>query len=170
LQYRGHSAGLAGPILMVFSGVSALGAFLYGTRKWPGGVRGQSLVALAATAVGVVVYGLVGPLAGLIGGLLFAALFQSVVMVTRNLSLRERLPEVAHAAGYSTMYAVQGVGYTAAAIGAAVMLDHVSPVAAVLIGVALTVLLAGVSALAELRHQPAGATPAVSGERVGQAS
>ncbi|MEK8169956.1 hypothetical protein NKH77_09525 [Streptomyces sp. M19] len=47
-------------------------------------------------------------LPGIATGLLLAGVFQSGVMVTRNLGLREQLPEHAHAAAYSLMYAVQG--------------------------------------------------------------
>jgi predicted MFS family arabinose efflux permease len=82
-------------------------------------------------------------------------------MVTRNLSLREALPSSAHTAGYSVMYAVQGIGYSLSAVFAAVMLDRSTPSAAILTGVAFTLLLTAVSTLAERRAQPATAPPPV---------
>jgi len=71
--------------------------------------------------------------------------------------MRDRQPKSAHAGGYSVMYAVQGVGYSLSAILAGVVLDHASPSAAMLTGVALGLVLITVSLLAE-RRAPAVAT------------
>jgi hypothetical protein len=75
-------------------------------------------------------------------------------MVTRNLSLRERLPAGAHVAGYSWQYAVQGAGYSLSAVFAGLALDRSTPSLAILAGVGITVLLAGVSAAVEQRIPP----------------
>ncbi|MCZ9341697.1 hypothetical protein NGM37_28450, partial [Streptomyces sp. TRM76130] len=93
-------------------------------------------------------------LAGITAALLLAGVFQSGVMVTRSLSLRERLPEDAHAAAYSVMYAVQGVGYSATASLSAVALDLATPSVAILGGVAITLVITAVSAFAERGPRP----------------
>ncbi|MGW0831786.1 MFS transporter [Streptomyces prunicolor] len=155
LQSRGLPIGWSGPLLAAFSASSVLGGLVYGTRQWPGGARAQSLVLLVAMAVFVALAAVLPGLAGIAVALLLAGAFKSGVMVTRNLSLRERVPSDMLAAGYSVMYAVQGVGYSLTASLAALVLAHAEPAAAVLSGAALTLLLTLVSALAERRPRTA---------------
>ncbi|MFF6830213.1 MFS transporter [Streptomyces longwoodensis] len=149
LEDRDIAVGWSGPLLAGFALASAAGALCYGLRTWPGSVRVQSLVLLAVTAACVCLITLLPGLGGIAVALLLAGAFQSGVMVTRNLSLRERLPEHAHASAYSVMYAVQGVGYSATASLSAVALDLASPSVAILGGVAITLLITAVSAFAE---------------------
>jgi predicted MFS family arabinose efflux permease len=104
-----------------------------------------------ATTTCIAVVALVPSLAGIVVFFLAAGCFQPVVLITRNLSLRQQLPEHAHTAGYSVMYTVQGVGYSISAIFAAVALDRSTPSTAILVGVAITLLLLGISVLAERR-------------------
>ncbi|GHF90903.1 MFS transporter [Streptomyces thermodiastaticus] len=154
LEDRHIAVGWSGLLLAGFSLASAAGAFCYGLRTWPGSVRVQSLVFLAVTAGWVCLITLLPGLAGIAVALLPAGFFQSGVMVTRNLSLRERLPEHAHAAAYSVMYAVQGVGYSLTASLSAVALNLASPSAAILGGVGITLLITAVSAAAERPPKP----------------
>lgn len=154
LEDRDIAVGWSGPLLAGFALASAAGALCYGLRTWPGSVRVQSLVLLAVTAACVCLITLLPGLGGIATALLLAGVFQSGVMVTRNLSLRERLPEHAHAAAYSVMYAVQGVGYSATASLSAVALDLASPSVAILGGVAITLLITTVSAFAERGPKP----------------
>lgn len=158
LQSRHEAVGIAGVLLTAFAACSALSAFLYGLRSWPGGPRSQSAVLLVGTAAAIVVVACVPNLLGITLGFLAAGCLQSVVLITRNMSMRDRLPKYAHAGGYSVMYAVQGVGYSLSAILAGVVLDHANPSAAMLTGVALGLVLITVSLLAERR------APAVSTE------
>jgi hypothetical protein len=158
LEYRRIPVGYSGALLSGLAAVSALGAFLYGTRTWPGSVRTQSLGFLFATVVGVTVIALAPSLPVIAVCFAVAGLFQSIVMVTRNLSLRQHLAKDLHAAGYSWMYAVQGAGYSVSAVLAAAMLARHNPVGAIFVGVVLTVLLGGVSALAEVRR-PVSVSP-----------
>ncbi|MER6273067.1 MFS transporter [Streptomyces sp900105755] len=151
LEYRGLPVAWAGPLLTAFSAASVAGGLLYGARQWPGGARAQSLVLLVVMAAFVALTAVLPGLVGIAVALLLAGAFKSGVMVTRNLSLRERVPAGMLAAGYSVMYAVQGVGYSLTASVAAVVLDHAEPAVAVLSGAALTLLLTLVSALAERR-------------------
>ncbi|HWH00541.1 MAG TPA: MFS transporter, partial [Pilimelia sp.] len=138
LEDRGIGVAWAGPLLAGFAVASAVGAFCYGLRTWPGSTTRQSLVLLAATAVCVALLAVVPGLPGVAAGLVAAGVFQSGVMITRNISLRALLPERAHATGYSVMYAVQGVGYSVTALLAAAVLEVASPSAAVLGGVGVT--------------------------------
>ncbi|MEU9554257.1 MFS transporter [Streptomyces fumanus] len=154
LEDRHIAVGWSGPLLAGFALASAAGALCYGLRTWPGSVRVQSLVLLAVTAACVCLITLLPGLGGIAAALLLAGVFQSGVMVTRNLSLRERLPEHAHAAAYSVMYAVQGVGYSATASLSAVALDLATPSVAILGGVAITLVITAVSAFAERGPKP----------------
>jgi predicted MFS family arabinose efflux permease len=154
LEDRHITVGWSGPLLAGFALASAAGALCYGLRTWPGSVRVQSLVLLVVTAACVCLITLLPGLAGIAAALLLAGVFQSGVMVTRNLSLRERLPEHAHAAAYSVMYAVQGVGYSATASLSAVALDLATPSVAILGGVAVTLVITAVSAFAERGPKP----------------
>ncbi|MCX4783051.1 MFS transporter [Streptomyces sp. NBC_01264] len=156
LEYRDLTVNWAGALLALFSLTSAAGAFLYGLRTWPGTVRGQSLVFLLITSVCVALSAVFTSLVGIAVAFLAAGVFQAGVMVTRSMSLRERLPEHAHTAGYSIQYAVQGVGYTLTASVAATVLSGSTPVVAILGGVGITVLLTLISAAAELRRRPEG--------------
>lgn len=151
LEHRGLPVAWSGPLLTAFSVASVLGGLVYGSRQWPGGVRAQSLVLLVVMAVFVALMAVLPGLVGIAVALLLAGAFKSGVMVTRNLSLRERVPSGMLAAGYSVMYAVQGVGYSLTATVAAAVLAHAQPAVAVLSGAALTLLLTLVSALAERR-------------------
>ncbi|MFB7292250.1 MFS transporter [Actinacidiphila glaucinigra] len=154
LEDRDLSVSWSGPLLAGFALTSAAGAFCYGLRTWPGSVRTQSLVFLAVTATFVSLITLLPGLPGIAVALLLAGVFQSGVMVTRNLSLRERLPESAHAAAYSVMYAVQGLGYSLTASLTAVALDLATPSTAILGGVAITLVITVVSAIAERGTAP----------------
>ncbi|MEU9170258.1 MFS transporter [Streptomyces sp. NPDC048420] len=151
LESRGLPVTWSGPLLTAFSVASVVGGLLYGARQWPGGARAQSLVLLVVMATFVALIAVLPGLVGTAVALLLAGAFKSGVMVTRNLSLRERVPSSMLAAGYSVMYAVQGVGYSLTASLAAAVLAHAEPAAAVLSGAALTLVLTLVSALAERR-------------------
>ncbi|MEV0223954.1 MFS transporter [Streptomyces sp. NPDC050704] len=149
LEERQVAVGWSAPLLAGFALASAAGAVCYGLRTWPGSVQAQSLVFLTAMAGCLVLVTVLPGMPGIAAGLLLAGIFQSGVMVTRNLSLRERLPARAHAAAYSVMYAVGGLGYSLAASFSAMALNLASPSAAILGGVAITVLITAVSAIAE---------------------
>ncbi|MEV4189911.1 MFS transporter [Streptomyces toxytricini] len=156
LEDRGIALGWSGILLAGFALASALGAFCYGLRTWPGAVRVQSLVLLAATAACVALVTVLPGLPGIAVALAAAGVFQSGVMVSRSLSLRDRLPEHAHAAGYSMMYAVQGAGYSLTASLSALVLRVADASTAILGGVVVAVVITAVSALAERGPARAG--------------
>ncbi|MGA4843904.1 MFS transporter [Streptomyces sp. G45] len=151
LERRGAAVGWAGPLLAGFALASAAGALCYGLRTWPGSAHTQSLVLLTATAGGLALVAVAPGVPGVAAALAVTGVLQSGAMVTRNLSLRAHLPAHAHAAAYSVLYAVGGVGYSAAASLSAVALEVASPTAALLTGVGVMLLVTAVSAVAEAR-------------------
>jgi hypothetical protein len=165
LEDRQVAVGWSGPLLAAFALASATGAFCYGLRPWPGSVRAQSLVLLIATAACLSLITVLPGVAGITVGLLLAGVFQSGVMVTRNLSLHQQLPPHTHAAAYSVMYALGGLGYSLAAGLAAMALDRGNPSAAILGGVAITLLFTAVSAMAERRGHKNHAVSPLPGPR-----
>ncbi|MEU6589092.1 MFS transporter [Streptomyces sp. NPDC046881] len=151
LEQRGIGVGWAGPLLTVMSVASAVGAFLYGLRTWPGRLSTRSVVLMAGTAAAVTAVALVPGAPGIAAALGVAGLLQSGAMLTRNLSLREVLPPGALAAGYSVMYAAVGAGYAATGSLAGALLPLAAPSTAILAGVALTLLLTAVGWWGEIR-------------------
>ncbi|AKN70971.1 hypothetical protein QR97_15135 [Streptomyces sp. PBH53] len=151
LDQRGIAVGWAGPLLTVMSVSSAIGAFLYGLRSWPGRLRTRSVVLTAGMSAAVAAVALVPGAPGIAAALAVAGLLQSGAMLTRNLSLREVLPPDALAAGYSVMYAAVGAGYAATGSLAGALLPLAAPSTAILAGVALTLVLTSVGWWGEIR-------------------
>ncbi|MYW46467.1 MFS transporter [Streptomyces sp. SID486] len=151
LEQRGIGVGWAGPLLTAMSVASAVGAFVYGLRSWPGRLRTRSVVLMAGTSAAVALVALIPAAPGMAAALAMAGLLQSGAMLTRNLSLREVLPPHALAAGYSVMYAAVGAGYATTGSLAGVLLPHAAPSTAILAGVALTLLLTSVGWWGEIR-------------------
>ncbi|CUW29571.1 hypothetical protein [Streptomyces reticuli] len=152
LEQRGIAVGWAGPLLTVMSVSSAIGAFLYGLRSWPGGrLRTRSVVLMAGMSAAVAAVALIPGAPGIAAALAVAGLLQSGAMLTRNLSLREVLPPDALAAGYSVMYAAVGAGYAATGSLAGALLPLAAPSTAILAGVALTLVLTSVGWWGEIR-------------------
>ena len=149
LSQRGIAAGWAGPLLAGYSLASALGALLYGMRTWPGRPHTQGLVLLLGVSACVAMAGVLPRLGGIAVALLTAGLLESGVQVTRSIGLREVLPPSTLAAGYSVMYAAVGAGYVGSASLSGAVMGIASPAAAILCGVALTLLLAAASAVGE---------------------
>jgi hypothetical protein len=149
LEFRNIAVGWAGPLLVAFAAASAFGAIGYGSLKWRGRASTQSHVFLAVTAAALTVVALVGDVIVLAVFLAVGGLFQSGVLITRNLALRERLPAHLHAGGYSMMYAVQGVGYGIAASMSAVVLQVGTPQDAAVAGVIAALALTLISAIGE---------------------
>ncbi|TJZ52055.1 MFS transporter [Streptomyces piniterrae] len=154
LEQRGIAVGWSGPLLAGYSLATAVGAFVYGLRNWPGRLRTQCLVLLPSIAVCVAAVAVLPVIGGLTVALLTAGVLAAGVQVARGLSLREALPTSALAAGYSVSYAVVGAGYAATALLSGAVLDVAAPSTAILCGVALMLVLTGVSALGELRRVP----------------
>jgi len=151
LEQRHIAVGWSGPLLAWFALACAGGALGYGLRTWPGSLRLQSLVLLVGMAGSVALIVILPGLPGIAVGLLVAGLFQAGAMVSRSLTLRDRLPSHAHAPAYSIMYAVGAVGYSSSAAASAVVLEVASASVAIVVGVVVTLVIIAVSATAERR-------------------
>ncbi|MET8849697.1 MFS transporter [Amycolatopsis sp. NPDC004625] len=151
IESRGLSVATVGPLLVVFWVSSVAGGVVYGRRRWPGSASRQSLVCLVVTTAALSAVAVLPGVAGIGATLALGGLFQAAVLVTRNLSLRERLPAAAHAAGYSIMYAATGIGYSVVAAASALALRTLSPAVAIGCGGAITVVIVAISAVAERR-------------------
>ncbi|WP_372347631.1 MFS transporter [Streptomyces sp. KL116D] len=151
LEQRGFGVGLAGPLLAGFSVGSAAGAFVYGLRSWPGRLPLQSFVLVLGVSVCVVGVASVPWAWAMAVGLVAAGVLQAGAMLTRNLTLREVLPDGALAAGYSVLYAAVGAGYAVCGSLAGVLLGVMSAQGAVVCGVGVTVVLAVVGWTGERR-------------------
>ncbi|WP_323377966.1 MFS transporter [Streptomyces smaragdinus] len=151
LEQRGVAVGWSGPLLASFALASAVGAFGYGVRVWPGRPRTQGLVLLLGVIGCVAAMALVPGAVGIGIALTVAGGLQSGVLITRNLRLRERVPVSAHGAGYSVMYAASGAGYGASAVLSGVLLTVASPSVTVLVGVGLTLAFTAVAEWGERR-------------------
>ncbi|MFC5800786.1 MFS transporter [Streptomyces formicae] len=159
LEQRGIAVGWSGVVLAGFSIGSAVGAFVYGLRSWPGRLPTQSLVLLLGVSACVAVVAVLPGLVWIGTGLAVAGVMQAGAMLTRNLTLRELLPPSALAAGYSVMYAAVGAGYAASGTLAGGLLRVAAPSTAILAGVCLTLLLAVVGAVGERRVSAAARVP-----------
>ncbi|MGP4044181.1 MFS transporter [Streptomyces sp. 2A115] len=161
MEQRGTGVGWSGPLLVGFSLGSAVGAFVYGLRSWPGQLRTRSLVLMTGVSACVALVALIPDLAWMAVALVAAGMFQAGATLTRNVALREALPPSALAAGYSVMYAAVGAGYAATGSFAGALLQVVAPSTAILAGVGLTMVLALIGAWGERGR--AGEAPSTSG-------
>lgn len=148
LEHRGFGVGWAGLLLTLFAACTAVGVLV---RRWPGNLRTQGFVLLVLTAGCVALVALSTKLPVIALALLSAGLFLSGALVARSLGLRERLPVGAHAAGFSVMYGMTGIGYGVTAAVVAWMLTHRTPEWAVYGGVVFTLVLTAISFVAEKR-------------------
>lgn len=151
LESRGIPVGWAGVLLTGFAVASILGGIAYGLRPWPGRHQTQSLVLLLVIACLVGMVGLSPWPVGIATALLLGGVLQSALLISRNLSLRERLPEDTHAAGYSLMYAGSGIGYGVSGVVMGAILTTENPVLGMLAGAGVTLLITLVSAVTEAR-------------------
>ncbi|MFC5220801.1 MFS transporter [Streptomyces coerulescens] len=166
VEQRGIGVGWSGPMLAGMAVGAGLGAFLYGLRSWPGRLRTRSAVLISGMSVFVALVALIPGAAGISTALVLAGVLQSGALITRNLSLREALPQRALAAGYSVLYAAAGAGYAATGSLAGGLLQVVAPSTAVLAGVSLTLLLTLLGWWGEARRD---VSDAVGGLTVGLA-
>ncbi|WP_241266743.1 MFS transporter [Streptomyces scabichelini] len=151
LEQRGIDVGWTGPLLTGFAIGSVVGAIVYGLRSWPGQLRTRSLLLMCVFTACVALLALIPGTAWMAVALVAAGLLQASAVLTRNLSLREVLPQSALAAGYSVMYAAIGAGYAATGSFAGLLLQVVTPSTAILAGAGLTMVMVLVGAFGERR-------------------
>ncbi|MGJ5748709.1 hypothetical protein FB563_6259 [Streptomyces puniciscabiei] len=154
----GSSPALAGPVMTAFAVASVAAGLAYGSRRWPGSPFSQTLVLLpvltgAFALPGLTTHPMNFALAFAIGGFLYSPL-----LVIRNLALQQRLPQHAWATGFSVLYAAAGVGYGAAGLTAAALLDTAGPAPAFIACTLITLGIGSLSLLGERLH-PRPTTP-----------
>lgn len=176
LEHRGIGVGWAGPLLSGFALGSAVGAFLYGMRSWPGRLRTRSVVLMLGVSGCATLVALVPGIAGITIALIAAGVLQAGAVITRNLALQRALPPSALAAGYSVMYAAASAGYAVTGSAAGALLEVTTPDRAILAGVGLTLVLVAVGAWGEGRLDrravvgPGSAAPGRVGPGAGDAA
>jgi hypothetical protein len=151
LEHRAIGVGWSGPLLSGFALGSAVGAFLYGIRSWPGRLRTRSVVMMCGVSGCATLIALIPSVVGIAVVLTLAGVLQAGAVVTRNLALQESLPASALAAGYSVMYAAASAGYAVTGSAAGALLKVTTPDTAILAGVGLTLVLVAVGAWGEGR-------------------
>ncbi|SDH92879.1 hypothetical protein SAMN05192558_103249 [Actinokineospora alba] len=154
LHQRDIAVGWAGPLLVGFSLVGALGAVGYGRRSWPGSYRVQCLWFTLVMSAGLVAAAVTPHVLGVGAGLLVAGGAMSCLVLARNLSLREVLPDYAHRAGFSLIYAASCLGYSVSGAFAGGALTVTTPEVAILAGIALVLVITVCTAVVERRGAP----------------
>lgn len=141
LEHRDLPVAYSGPILTGFALASVVGGLVYGARTWPGRVERQSAVLLLVMIAGVAATALASTWPAIAGLLALTGLLQAVVLITRNLTLREQLPADLHPVGYSALYAGSGIGYGLSAASTGLLLTATTPDTIVLIATGTTFVL-----------------------------
>ncbi|CAM5625657.1 MFS transporter [Streptomyces diastaticus] len=141
LEHRDLPVTYSGPILTGFALASIVGGLVYGARTWPGRVERQSTVLLLVMIAGVAATALASTWPAIAGLLALTGLLQAVVLITRNLTLREELPSDLHPVGYSALYAGSGIGYGLSAAATGLLLTATTPDTVVLIATGTTLVL-----------------------------
>jgi hypothetical protein len=168
-------AAVAGPVLAAFAVAGLAGGLAYGSRTWPGAYRIQSAV-LALAVIAVFGLAVVMPTAGVISALVVVSgLAGTPALTARAAGVQQLLPEGAWAAGFSGLYAAGGVGFGAAGIVIAGLLEPAGVRAALLACVAIATLATVVGAGAEARFNrrarsagpPPGSSPSPRAGRRG---
>jgi hypothetical protein len=139
----GARATVAGVLFAGYSIASVVGGLAYGRRGWPGSARLQATVLLAAQAMILLVAALVPDVVVLAVGVVVAGACAAPQLTARSLAVKEDLPDMM-AAGFSSLEAVNGVGYglagllVGALLPAGAMLAFAAPLLAILAGTLVT--------------------------------
>lgn len=141
LEHRDLPVAYSGPILTGFALASIVGGLVYGARTWRGSVERQSTALLLVMVVGVAATALASTWPAIAGLLALTGVLQAVVLITRNLALREQLPADLHPVGYSTLYAGSGIGYGLSAAVTGLLLSATTPDTVVLVAAGTTCVL-----------------------------
>jgi MFS family permease len=151
LEAVGANADLTGPVLAVFAVVGIIGGLVYGSRRWPGAYRSQSVVLVLSITVALGAASL-SPTAGIIITLvILSGLVGTPALTARAAGIQEMLPESVWATGFSGLYAAGGVGFGIASIVIASLLEVAGTREALLACVAIAALATVVSGIAEAR-------------------
>ncbi|MFF8511890.1 MFS transporter [Streptomyces sp. NPDC015492] len=149
----GSSEALAGPVLTAFAVASVLSGLVYGGRRWPGSAQTQSLVLLLTMAAVLTLPAWTGTPWSYAAAFAVAGLLYSPLLIIRNLTLQEQLPERVWATGFSLLYAAAGAGYGVASLLSAAALKFTDSSVAIMLCTTLTAALGVISLLAEKRRR-----------------
>ncbi|MGV9938612.1 MFS transporter [Streptomyces sp. NPDC003401] len=149
LETTGQELALTGVVTGAFAVASIAAGLVYGRRVWPGTPGSQTLVLLPAMTMALTLCAVTGRLWGFFAAFLLGGLFYSPLMIIRNLALQHRLPKNVWATGFSLLYAAGGLGYGAAALLTAGLVDATSPAVTIVVCTALTTLIGLVAGLGE---------------------
>ncbi len=127
LEQRAIGVGWSGPLLSGLALGSAVGAFLYGLRTWPGRLRTRGVVVMCGAALCAALVAVIPGTPGIAVALFGAGAFQAGALITRNLALRDALPASALTAGYAVAYAAASAGYAVTGSAAGVLLRVTTP-------------------------------------------
>ncbi|MFI6295393.1 hypothetical protein ACIBEJ_27635 [Nonomuraea sp. NPDC050790] len=151
LTAHGAGAALSGPVLTAYTLAGIGGGLLYGARAWPGTPLAQAALLSAGIGLALGAAALV-PVLGLVVALFaVAGLMQTPALTARAVSLQDRLPESQWAVGFSGMYAAGGLGYGAAGMTVAWLVERVGAQSAIGLCVALSTVVALGSSMADRR-------------------
>ncbi|MCZ4119900.1 MFS transporter [Streptomyces sp. H39-S7] len=165
LTETGSGPALAGPVMTAFAVASVLAGLVYGLRRWPGTPRVQSLALLLAMAAAFTTPALMTHPLAFAAAFAVGGLFFSPLMVIRNVTLQDRLPQRAWATGFSLLYAAGGLGYGAAGLMSAAMLRVVSAGETFAVCTAVTAAIGLASLVAERGRAAAAPADAVEPEQ-----
>ncbi|KUJ35126.1 hypothetical protein ADK46_16910 [Streptomyces rimosus subsp. rimosus] len=155
LKDVGASPTLAGPVMTAFAIASVAAGLLYGSRRWPGSPRIQTLVLLLAAAAAFALPALTSSPWSFTAAFALGGLLYSPLMIIRNLALQERLTQSTWATGFSVLYAAAGLGYGAAGLMSAAILRTATAGTAFLICTLTTAVIGIIALLGERLHRPA---------------
>jgi hypothetical protein len=107
----GAPATLAGPLFTGYSIISVLTGLAYGARRWPGSPHRQAELLLCGEVLILLPAALVPSLPTVALAVIAAGGCAAPLLTARSLAIRTELPDEALASGFSSLYAVNGLGY-----------------------------------------------------------
>ncbi|MEE4543491.1 MFS transporter [Streptomyces sp. V4-01] len=122
LDSIGSAASLAGVLFTGYSIASLLGGLAYGMRRWPGRIHRQAITLLLVLLAVLLPAALIPSLPVVAVCVVAAGMFAAPQLTARSLSLQQDLPKSAWSAGFSSLYAANGVGYGLAGFAVGVLL------------------------------------------------
>lgn len=151
LEHVGTAPGIAGPVLAVFAAAGLVGGLIYGGRTWPGAYRTQSFVLVLAVTAIVAVAVISSTATLIIGLMIISGLAGTPALTARAAGMQELLPERVWATGFSGLYAAGGVGFGAAGLAVAALLEPAGIRVSLLVCVAIAALATVIGGIAEAR-------------------
>jgi hypothetical protein len=148
LEQRHGPPAWAGIALAGLAVTSIVGSFLYGLRRWFGRPHTHTLILSGVFALIVAAAGAVGSPVVTVVLVAACGLFQAAASTARSLTVTDTIPAGAWPVGFSLLYSVGAVGFTAASALSALFLAMGSAnVLLIVVGVGGLTVLAAVEVL-----------------------